>query len=197
MKIYILRHEDRLDDCSLFTPLTKMGLINSNNLKNILNNLKINIIFSSPFIRTLQTIYPYSKYYSYKINLEYGLAEIYHQDLIPIKSCNTELPEYIAESFNYNSEYTSIIKISDIKYPEKYNQVQKRVKQIIYNIICKYWNCDVNIILVTHQSVCRAILELINDNLNNEIYNSYLENYPIGKISLIFDNFEWIFKNIN
>ena len=32
MKLYILRHEERINDATFFSPLTEKGLINSNNL---------------------------------------------------------------------------------------------------------------------------------------------------------------------
>lgn len=59
MKIYILRHEDRTIDCSFFGPLTKKGLINSGKLIDKLEKLNIDEIYCSPFIRTMQTIYPF------------------------------------------------------------------------------------------------------------------------------------------
>ena len=58
MKIYLLRHEDRTMDLTFFSPLTKNGLENSNELVKYLEREKINTIYSSPYIRTLQTIYP-------------------------------------------------------------------------------------------------------------------------------------------
>ena len=42
MILYILRHEDRTQDCSFFSPLTELGLRNANNLIKILE--KENII---------------------------------------------------------------------------------------------------------------------------------------------------------
>ena len=64
MRLYILRHEDRTMDLTFFSPLTKNGLEKSNELINHLENERINCIYSSPYIRTLQTIYPYSKKYN-------------------------------------------------------------------------------------------------------------------------------------
>ena len=66
MKLYILRHEDRTMDLTFFSPLTKNGLEKSIDLINYLEKEKINLIYSSPYIRTLQTIYPYSKIYNLK-----------------------------------------------------------------------------------------------------------------------------------
>ena len=59
MKIYILRHEDRTMDLTFFSPLTKKGLEKSLKISDELEKLNINSIYSSPYIRTLQTIYPY------------------------------------------------------------------------------------------------------------------------------------------
>ena len=86
MKLYILRHEDRTMDLTFFSPLTKTGLENSVELIKYLENEKINIIYSSPYIRTLQTIYPYTKKYNFKTRLEYSLGELYQEDNIPKKS---------------------------------------------------------------------------------------------------------------
>ena len=86
MKIYIIRHEDRTQDATMFSPLTLDGLDNSKKLIEEIYNLKINKLYSSPFIRTLQTVYPFSKKYNIKINLDYALAEIQHPDLIPSNS---------------------------------------------------------------------------------------------------------------
>ena len=75
MKLYILRHEDRTQDCSFFSPLTLVGLNNSKKLAEHLKKENINLIFSSPFIRTLQTVQPYVKETKISINLEYSLSE--------------------------------------------------------------------------------------------------------------------------
>ena len=111
MKIYILRHEERPSDCSFFTPLTKQGLINAKQLVLDINkqNINIDLILSSPFIRTLQTIYPYATNKKLKINLEYGLSEIHHPECITQKAVGMQIPEYIEVSFDYNDKYESII----------------------------------------------------------------------------------------
>ena len=86
MKLYVLRHEDRTMDLTFFSPLTKNGLNNSVNLIKFLEKEKINSIYSSPYIRTLQTVYPYAKKYDIKPKLEYSLTELYQDENIPKKS---------------------------------------------------------------------------------------------------------------
>jgi broad specificity phosphatase PhoE len=198
MKIYILRHEDRTRDCTFFSPLTFLGLQRANELVPILDECNIDLIISSPFIRTLQTIYPYSSHKNIKINLEYGLSDIHHPDIIPKKSVGINLPEYLCLKYNYNCVYQSIIPHTKIKYPETFNDITARIKKILSIIINKYHNSKANIILVTHQSICCAILQIMNDSkLFNDTINTYtLHNYEKGKLSLVYDN-GWCFKEIN
>ena len=188
MKIYILRHEDRTQDCSFFSPLTKKGLENSINLIDTLEKCDINVIFSSPFIRTLQTVYPYAKNKDIKINLEYGLCEIHHEDLIPKKSYGMYLPEYMAELFNYNSEYKTLMKPTDITFPEKEIDVKKRTKRVLRTILNNYMNTDINILIVTHQIVCTSILK---------INNPEIQNYEKGWLTKIIDDSGWNIKPVN
>ena len=196
MKIYILRHEDRTGDATLFSPLTKEGLENSVKLIDKLMELEIDIIYSSPFIRTLQTVHPYAKRKNKRINLEYALAEIQHPHIIPKKSYQVSLPLYIAESFNYNPKYTSTLEPENHKYPEDHKSVSSRVKKFLNKIINNHLNSRANILLVTHQVVCNAILKIsTKDILDTPI--DYIYDYPRGGLTKIFDKDDWVFKPIN
>ena len=206
MKIYILRHEDRTHDCTFFSPLTKIGLENSIKLIDILKKEKINTIYTSPFIRTLQTIYPYAKSNNIKLNIEYGMSEIHHEDIIAKKSVGINLPEYLAESFEYNPEYKTLIKSTDIVYPEKLHNVELRVKKVLLSVIMNNKGTDNNIILVSHQTFCITALKIVNKS--NEMFKGkltkYIENYEKGKACLIYDSNNsnnsqnyWTFRSLN
>jgi 2,3-bisphosphoglycerate-dependent phosphoglycerate mutase len=206
MKIYILRHEERPSDCSFYTPLTKQGLNNAKQLILDLNDkeIKIDMIISSPFIRTLQTIYPYASNKKLKINLEYGLSEIHTKECITERAVGMILPEYIADSFECNKEYESIIKHNEIKYPENINDVKNRINKILKHLICKYKHTETNILLVTHQSLCISGLEKLikSSNINIEIKNklkctNIKNDYTTGKLCLIFNKNQWEFEEIN
>ena len=196
MKLYILRHEDRTKDCTLFSPLTELGLSNSFKLKTILNNENINIIYSSPYIRALQTVYYYSSKHDIKINIETGLGEIQITDILPKKSIGVLLPEYIMKKYNYNCEYVTIVPNDDIKYPEVYSDVLKRTKKILYDIILKYYKTDENILIVTHQTTCKCIINTINKLLVNYSKNDVFS-YKKGELTLIFDNNSFLINKIN
>lgn len=202
MKIYILRHEERTSDATFFSPLTEKGLINANNLSKYLEPLGITTIYCSPYIRTMQTIYPFSKQSRIKLNLDYNLIEIQHQDIIPPKSYNVKLPKYIAIEFNYNPEYISKISTNNIVYPENVNQLETRTKHFLKYIIKEYYNTDEVILIVTHQGLCNVILQLVNkfgsseskQNISYDIKNNV---YDYGKLSLVFDKNMWTYKKIN
>lgn len=188
MKIYILRHEDRTIDCTFFSPLTNKGLDNSLNLVKYLKPLDINEIHCSPFIRTLQTIIPFVKSSKKKIKLEYGLIEIKNEEIIPVKSHNVELPEYLKKIFNCDLSYQTLINTNDIKFPESSENLEIRVKKVLNFIISNNYKTEKNILIVTHQGVCQVILKIINKSKNIT--------YPLGELSLIFDKDKWCYKKI-
>uniref|UniRef100_A0A6C0J3E4 Phosphoglycerate mutase n=1 Tax=viral metagenome TaxID=1070528 RepID=A0A6C0J3E4_9ZZZZ len=196
MKIYILRHEDRTQDATFFSPLTKIGLENSVKLVSKLNELDIDTIYSSPFIRTLQTIHPYLKEKNKKVNIEYCLQEIQHPQLIPPKSYTVSLPVYIAESFNYNDKYRSLIEPENNKYPEDERDVTERAKKILKRIMNDNVSKKNNILLVTHQAVCNAILKIACKGMK-EVQVNYTDRYPKGGVTEIWDKDSWKINKIN
>ena len=196
MKLYILRHEDRTKDCTLFSPLTELGLSNSFQLKSILNKEDINMIFSSPYIRALQTVYYYSDKHNIKINIEEGLSEIQVENIIPKQSLGVTLPVYIMKKYNYNTDYTSIVSNNNIKYPETYYDVLERTKKILSDILSKYYNTDFNILIVTHQTTCKCIINIVNKLLINCSKNKNFI-YKKGELTLVFENNNFLIKKIN
>ncbi len=196
MKIYILRHEDRTMDRTFFSPLTEDGLDSSIKLVDVLNKHNINYIFSSPFIRTLQTVYPYSKQNGIKINAEHSLSEIQHPRLIPVESYKINLPTYIAEQFNCNPGYISILDPSNHVYPENEKAVSSRVKTFLSRLIREHINKDHNILIVTHQIIINNILKIATKRYSDLNIN-IAYNYPKGALSKVFDGNEFMFEPIN
>jgi broad specificity phosphatase PhoE len=191
MRIFILRHEDRTQDASFFAPLTKNGLDKSIKLIPILNELYISHIYSSPYIRTLQTIYPFIKENKKNIKLEYSLSEINDLELISKNSAGTNLPQYLAESFMYDPKYNSVIQPENIKYPETEKDVVNRLKIFLRILITNH------ILIVSHQVICSNILKIVNKHLKEKLSREEINNYPVGSLSMIFDHNNWDFKPIN
>ena len=60
MKIHLLRHEKRsINNPLFFSELTKNGLERSILLIDSLDELLVDEIYTSPFLRVIQTIHPY------------------------------------------------------------------------------------------------------------------------------------------
>ena len=76
MKLYIMRHCERdINNCSFESPLINIGHINAQQLCNTMNLFNITKIFSSPFLRTIQTGHYYSNEKKIPIYIDYSLCE--------------------------------------------------------------------------------------------------------------------------
>jgi broad specificity phosphatase PhoE len=161
MKIILLRHEQRGIDVSFHSNLTDNGIINTNtSLKKKLEKMKIDIIFSSPFIRTLQTIYPYSIANNKKVNLEYGLYEYIHNPFfLFIKWYQTydDINDADLKSI-VNTNYKSKVIESDFNILENEDDLEKRIK-IFFDSLLKKYNKK-TILLVTHKGVINKIKDM-------------------------------------
>jgi broad specificity phosphatase PhoE len=198
MKIYLLRHEERGNETNIMTPLNYKGVENSEMLIDILKNENIDLIFSSPFVRTLQTIYPYSKEANIPINVDYSLSEYHSRRLIDREAYGKYLPNNILKLFNHNPNYRSLIKPDDIYYPETNLDCVSRVKSFLRYIIKHYKHTDKNILIVTHMHICLDILNIVNTKISKEskLGTISLLFYDRGKITKIFDN-DWVYEEIN
>lgn len=163
MKILLLRHEKRGIDLSFFSELTKNGLLDAENkVKNELLNHNIDYIFSSPFTRTLQTIYPYCTNVNKKVNIEYGLYEYMHNPIFLIGNWL-----YYTNDLKYdnlkniiNKKYKSKVKENSIVVLENEETLSNRIT-IFFNYLKKnkkYKNKT--ILIVSHMAIINKIKDL-------------------------------------
>jgi broad specificity phosphatase PhoE len=183
MKIILLRHEERYSDIGFYSNLTDKGVINSCLLGNTLNKYDIDIVFSSPFIRTLQTIYPFiiKNNYQKKVNCEYALYEYIHNpyfllgnwyhDISDIE--DNDLVEII------NPDYKSIIQKSDFQILENEIQLENRIRPFFDYLLKTYPNKT--ILLVSHKGVINKIKDMYVEktDLNNDYEMGELEVFSI------------------
>ena len=71
MKIYILRHEDRTQDCTFFSPLTEFGLRNAKKLINVLKG-EMSLIGPRPLLS--KYLSRYNKEQSKRHNVKPGIT---------------------------------------------------------------------------------------------------------------------------
>ena len=190
--IYLLRHEERVKDTSFFSPLTMYGHKKAQELVPALEELNIDIVISSPYIRTLQTVKPFKK----QIYLEYGLSEIQHPDVISKSSIGMPFPDYMFGRYNIDCTYQSIIPYPELKFPEDSTDLKKRAKYVFIEIIKRFHNK--NILIVTHRGICTSILEILasSDGFTDSIDSHILTDYSTGLLTQICKNNKLMFSCI-
>ena len=159
MKIILLRHEERYNDPGFYTKLTDNGVINSLLLPNKLHDYNIDIIFSSPFIRTLETIEPFCYKYDKKVNIEYGLYEYIHNPYFLLNEWYYKINQ-INNNFKpiINYSYNSIINKDDFQFLEEEKTLERRIIKFFDYLLTNYRNQT--ILLVSHMGTINKIKDL-------------------------------------
>lgn len=158
MRLILLRHEQRGMDVSFYSSLTENGIIKAcSTLPKKLKKMNIDVIFSSPFIRTLQTIYFYAHKNDVKVNLEYGLYEYLHNPYFLLGNWY-----YTKDDINdkdlisiVNQKYSSIVSKDDFSVLENEHDLEKRIIKF-FSYLKENYN-DKTVLLVTHKGVINKI----------------------------------------
>lgn len=181
MKLYLLRHQIRGPNQTFYSPLLIDGLYNSDKLKYTLKELNITLIFSSPFIRCLQTIKPYCLLSNLNINKEIGLYEAIDFNIFDENNYKIDIKENDMEYSIINENYNSYINLDELEPENTINRILKFKKYLID----KYKNTNLNILLVSHQTP-------INYFLERPDYR-----FPMGSLFEVIDIENNIVKNIS
>lgn len=160
MKIILLRHEKRGIDVGFFSELTDEGYIDSVNLADKLKKYPIDVIFSSPFTRTLQTVYFTSLTINKKVNVEYGLYEYLHNIYFQLTPWYYETKDLKHKNLKkiINKKYKSVVQKEDFQVLEFENNLEKRIIKF-FNYLYNNYN-DKTILIVTHKGVINKIKDL-------------------------------------
>ena len=162
MSLYLLRHEKRFPIPTFFTSLTEEGLENSIHLAKKIHDIQPDIIISSPFLRCIQTIYPYANLYNKKINIDYSLYEFLEDPLFTEKNYKHKYTELYKEHPEFKNiiheEYQSHITINHISYPENtFDKLNKRLLPFVEYLRQLYSNTNIKILIVSHMSIVGSI----------------------------------------
>ena len=181
MRIILLRHEERGYDISFNSELTDNGIINSFLLINKLKKYNIDVIFSSPFIRTLQTIYPYANKYKKLINIDYGLYEYIHNPYFLLIKWYYNINDIVDRDLQtiINKNYTSIVNENDFSILENENDLSKRLIKF-FNYLKQNYN-NKTVLIVSHKGVINKIKDLFvkKTDMDEEFDMGNIEIYKI------------------
>ena len=161
--------------------LSKSGFEKAENLKTTLK-IKPDLVFSSPYISTLQTIYPLCFRDKIEANIDNALYPCKHMNI------NYSIRNYL-ENYTYlydiiNLNYKGSCLNNNIPQIETDVEIKNRLFPFLYDIYNKLKKTDKTVLIATHSCIKKLILEYFNkDNTikkydtvkKNEIYADILE----------------------
>tara|TARA_Y100000389_G_C17471238_1_gene531245 strand:+ start:913 stop:1449 length:537 start_codon:yes stop_codon:yes gene_type:complete len=172
MKLFLLRHEQINNETEFYTELTEKGKENSKNKVEILEKMNIDKIFCSPFIRCIQTIEPYCLKNGKSVNIDCSLGEYPYNETKKRMSHPVEFIEL------FNIDYVPVL--SRMPLYEILKDLKERVKEFCSRLLLKYYDKNVNILIVSHKSVINTIKYLVT---NSKGQLNIQEDFSMGKIS--------------
>jgi broad specificity phosphatase PhoE len=181
MRVILLRHEERGVDVGFFSELTTDGFINSMELPKKLINYNIDFIFSSPFVRTLETSFFISLNRNIPVNVEYALHEylhspyfLFHQWYYPIDEIKNKRLTSIV-----NRNYKSIITKDYLKVLEDEKNLERRIIPFFDYLLNNY--PSKTILIISHKGVINKIKDLYvkKTDMDDEFPMGHFEVYNI------------------
>lgn len=173
--LWLVRHAHRLDfiepkwfDTAVYPydpPLSVAGFARSVTLAAQLSGTKINRIFTSPFLRTIQTADPLARLLQVPIQMEWGLCEWLCQDWTlglpktnPVDDLMRCYPNIVA---SYQSQVMPC-------YPETTTELDARIAMIADKLIqCK----EQDILAIAHKGSVLGIVATLTGNSHWKAYD--------------------------
>jgi broad specificity phosphatase PhoE len=160
--VLLIRHAHRLDfiqpqwfETAAYPydpPLSALGWQQALELSPKLLHLPIQRIFTSPYLRTLQTAYPLGRSLGLKLCIENGLREWLHPQWSPALPETLPLAEKILQVPNIDLEHSGVFQPL---YPESLLAVNIRSRQVAEILVGQ---ADACIAIVAHKHTLMGIL---------------------------------------
>ena len=162
MKIVIVNCAISQSSNEYSTMLTKDGFEQAERYANILEKLKPDIVYSSPFIRALQTIYPFCAKANIKVCAECSLSPKERYDGKEYYTTNESLgslpPHFCYLLDIIDRDYSTQLLPSNILRNELASDIGNRVFPFLYGLKRQYLDSDKTILIVTHADICPYFL---------------------------------------
>lgn len=160
--LWLVRHAHRLDflepewfETAIYRydpPLSPQGVDRASTLASELSQIPIDRLFSSPFLRSIQTAEPLARLLELPIQLEWGLCEWLCQDWSTELPQTTPVEELVKLYPNIDPSYQSLILPC---YPETLAQLRTRVLSIAHKLVL--CNCE-RVVAIAHKGSVLGIV---------------------------------------
>jgi broad specificity phosphatase PhoE len=190
--LWLVRHAHRLDfiqpewfDTATYRydpPLSMAGFDRATLLAQQLSQVQIDWIYTSPFLRTIQTADPLARLLQLPIRLEWGLCEWLCQDWTAGFPATTPVDELIRCYPNIDDAYQSLVIPF---YPENIQELDARIAIIAGKLI--QGNSE-NILAIAHKGSVLGIAAALTGN-------DHWKNYDLacgGVIKLVCEDGRWL-----
>jgi broad specificity phosphatase PhoE len=173
--LWLVRHAHRLDfiqpewfDTATYRydpPLSAAGFDRSNSLAHQLSQVRIDRIYTSPFLRTIQTADPLARLLQLPIRLEWGLCEWLCQDWTDGFPETTPVDESIRYYPNIDDAYQSLVIPC---YPENIQELDARIAIIAGKLV---QSNSGNVLAIAHKGSVLGIAAALTGNDNWKTYD--------------------------
>jgi broad specificity phosphatase PhoE len=189
--LWLLRHAHRLDfiqpewfESAIYPydpPLSAEGLARSIVIAEELSQFSIDLIFTSPFLRTIQTVDPLARMLQLPIRLEWGLCEWLCQDWTSALPETTPIDKLTVDYPNIDSAYQSLVVPC---YPETQAELNARTNIIAHRLVQS--NAQ-NIVAIAHKG---SVLGIVAALTGNDVWQT--ADLPCGGIiKLVWSKHRW------
>lgn len=162
-------------------PLSEEGYDRANSLVAAFAQIPIDRIWTSPFLRTIQTAAPLAKQRNLPIQLEWGLCEWLCQDWTAGLPETTPVDELLPSYPNIDAAYKSLVLPC---YPETIDELDARLTSIAHKLI--HHNCQ-HLLAIAHKGSVVGIAAALTGDAGWLAYD-----LPCGGIiKLVGDRQQW------
>ncbi len=181
MIIVILNACESLSSNEFMTILSKKGLEKADKISTFLaDEINPDIIYSSPFVRALQTIYPFCYQNKKYINAECCLYPLNRYDRPNIYYHDTNLSS-LPNYFQYlrqmlNTDYSTTVFHSNVSRKETDRHVGNRVFPFLYALKNKYQDTNKTILIISHSDIFSYILKFFKIKVNSSDHGIHVIN---------------------
>ena len=161
--------------------LSKKGLENSDLLETLMPESP-DFIFVSPYISTLQTIYPYCINNNKTVNIDYSLFPCEHKGVQKARCNILKHHDYLYDIIN--KKYLGSILSNNVLENESIFDIKNRLSPFLYKITSNLKKTNNVVLIVAQKCICQLILNNFNIQTKETIKEGNIVSFTIKNKNL-------------